>query len=865
VRHLSFKRRVFIAFVAILFVLFFLRPGAQRLKSRIIRSISVALDRPVDIGSVHIRLLPRPGFDLENLVVYEDPAFGAEPMLRASEVTALVRLTSLARGHLDIARLELTEPSLNLVRRADGRWNLESLLERTARTPLAPTTKAKSEARPGFPYIEASSARINFKMGQEKKPYALLNADFSLWQDSENTWGVRLKAEPVRTDVGLSDTGLLRMNGRWQRAGTLRETPLQFSLEWENAQLGQLSKLVSGNDRGWRGGVRLNATLQGTPAGLSVSADAAVQDFHRYDIASAEPLGLAAHCAAQYSSTDRVLRQISCSGPVGDGAVALHGAWGLPGTHVADLTLDVEQVPVTALEALARRSKRDLPAELAATGTVECSFTVRDSVNSGVLLGGRGEIAALRIAAGSAAVKAELGPETVPFTLDSGAKLAMVRGGKASRGLQSDAAFSPLPAGPRLSFGPVPLALGKSPPVASGWIARSGYGLNIRGEGEVAHLLRLAQLLGLPALKTAAEGAAQMNLQIAGSWTGGTAGSAVGFSAPQVTGTAQLRGVHVELRGVNRPVEIASAEVKLSAQEVRVEQLSAVGGGTHWSGTLKLPRGCGVPTACIVQFNLTSEEVDLGELRSWLGPKPNARRWYQLTADPPAGPAFLANLRASGKISLARLRIREAVANGVSASIDLDRGKLKIADLRADFLGGKHRGDWLGDFTVSPAAITGSGTLAAISLAQVAKIMHDHWIDGVASGNYKITAAGTSAAEFWQSADGTVDVEARDGVLPRLALGNDAGPLQIEHFEGAGHLHDGKIEIKEARLSSSGNTYQVSGTVSLSREIDLQLARSPFSTPLGGVARGYTITGTLAQPRVLPVPGTETQAQLKVK
>jgi len=32
------------------------------------------------------------------VVIYEDPAFGAEPMLRAPEVTAVVRLTSLLRG-----------------------------------------------------------------------------------------------------------------------------------------------------------------------------------------------------------------------------------------------------------------------------------------------------------------------------------------------------------------------------------------------------------------------------------------------------------------------------------------------------------------------------------------------------------------------------------------------------------------------------------------------------------------------------------------------------------------------------------------------------------------------------------------------
>ncbi len=92
------KRRIAAAAALVVLVLFLLRPGASRLKSRIASSISSGVGRPVDIGSVHLRLLPRPGFDLENLVVYDDPAFGAEPMLRASEVTADLRLTSLVRG-----------------------------------------------------------------------------------------------------------------------------------------------------------------------------------------------------------------------------------------------------------------------------------------------------------------------------------------------------------------------------------------------------------------------------------------------------------------------------------------------------------------------------------------------------------------------------------------------------------------------------------------------------------------------------------------------------------------------------------------------------------------------------------------------
>ena len=128
-------------------------------------------------------------------------------------------MTSLLRGRLEIARLNLTEPSLNLVRNAEGHWNLENLIERAAKIPVAPTSKAKTERRPGFPYIEGDRGRINFKFGAEKKPYALTEADFALWQDSENAWGMRLKAQPVRTDFNLSDTGMVSVNGSWQTSG----------------------------------------------------------------------------------------------------------------------------------------------------------------------------------------------------------------------------------------------------------------------------------------------------------------------------------------------------------------------------------------------------------------------------------------------------------------------------------------------------------------------------------------------------------------------------------------------------------------------------------------------------------------------
>ena len=859
----SSKRRVAAAAVAILLILFLVRPGVSRLKARIANSISQAVARPTEVGSVHLRFLPRPGFDLENVVIYEDPSFGAEPMLRAPEVTAVVRLTSLVRGRLDISRLELTEPSLNLVRRDDGRWNWEALLERTARTPLAPTAKSKREARPGFPYIEASSGRINFKAGAEKKPYALLNADFVLWQESENEWGVRLKAEPLRTDMSLSDTGLLRMNGTWQRAGSLRETPLRFNLAWERAQLGQLSKLVSGSDKGWRGEVLMEATLSGTPGTMQVAADTAIRNFHRYDISTSEELGLAAHCDGKYSSAEGMMREIFCSAPVGNGMVTLHGDAGAPGVHRLELVLNMENVPASAVAQLARRAKKDLPADLVATGSVLGNLTVKESGASsrGPEFQGRGEIANLRLQ--SANSKVEIAPGSVPFVVSSERGARDSLRGRAVRRFDGEA--FPVEGELLIEFGPFPVALGRPVPAqARGWVGRSGYGIAVRGDGEVSQTLRIASLLGLQAVKASVEGAALMDLQIGGSWAGNASGTPAGFSLPKVIGTVQMRNLRATVRGANGPIEISSAELKLLPDEARVEKLRARAADAEWTGSVVLARGCGTPGACLVHFNLDTGEIGLNGIYEWLGPQPSQRRWYQvLTSAEPGAAVFMENLRASGKVNAGRLRIHNIVAERVSATVDLDRGKLKVSDLRADLLGGKHRGDWQADFTAVSPVYTGGGTLTGISLEQMASAMHDPWISGTAGGTYQFKASGTDAAAFWQSAEGGLRFDLRDGVLSHISLASDDGPLQIARWQGRARLHDGKIEVEKGVLVSSGGVYEISGTASFGQVLDFKLLAETEVKAAGAGSLVYSITGTVAEPRVAVTPTAETQARLK--
>lgn len=856
----SSKRKIVSAAVLILLALFLVRPGGARLKARIANSLGSALACRVEVGSAHLQFLP-PGFDLENLVIYEDPAFGAEPMLRASEVTATVRITSLLRGHLDIARLELTEPSLNLVRSPDGRWNWAALLERAARTPLAPTAKSKSEARPGFPYIEASSGRINFKSGPEKKPYALLNADFALWQESENTWGARLKAEPLRTDMNLSDTGMLQMSGSWQRAGSLRQTPLQFSLQWEHAQLGQLTKLVSGTDKGWRGEVLLQATLTGKPDAMSVDTDTSVRNFHRYDIASSDGLRLLTHCNGTYNYAEGMLRGILCSSPVGDGLITLRGDTGLPAAHKTDLALKFENVPVSAAVQLARRAKKNLPSDVIASGSVQGDFAMRRDETRPLdpVFEGHGLISNLRLR--SPNTKTEFAPRSIPFLL---AGQSSHQQSRARIARNSEAEAQRPPAELRVEFGPFPVALGRPAPAeVYGWLARSGYEIVLRGDGEVSHTLHLASLLGLPSVKANVEGAAQMELHIAGAWAGKASEATSSFSLPEVTGDVQLHSLRAIVRGMEKPIEISSAQLLLSHDGARVEKLVARIAAARWTGSVDLPRGCGAPDTCLARFNLSTDEVALGDLYESLGPPRRERPWYEILGPSETkASSFLENLHASGKIHIARLQVHGLAANRVSAALDLERGKLKISSLRADFLGGQYRGDWHADFTGSTPVYAGSGTMSGISLQQVSDATHDPWISGTASGTYQITASGADSATFWQSAEGELQFDLRDSVLSHISLPNEDGPLQINRWQSTARIRGQKIEIQEGTLVSPSAVYELGGTATLGRALDLTLKRDP-NAKSSVSALNYGITGTIGEPLVVLTPVPQTQAQLK--
>jgi hypothetical protein len=925
VNFLKFLRsgRGLAAVAAIVLTLFLFRPGVYRLRNRISTSIGSALGRRVTIDNVHFHLLPRPGFALEGLVIYDDPDFSAEPMIRAEEVFAAIRFRSLLRGRLEIATLSASEPSINLVRNNHGHWNLSSLLERNAQIPAAPTEKSISW-RPVFPYLEASSARVNFKLEQTKKSYSLMNADVALWQDSENSWAARIKAEPVRTDFNLTDTGLVLINAKWQRASNLRQTPIEITVRWQNGQLGQITQLLSGKDRGWRGGVDFSAKLSGTPEDLRIESQIVVEDFHRYDIVDTENLRLATACSGRYNAVEGFIDDLQCESPVNGGLLRLHGGADMSASPPAyNLALDAEQVPLTSVVRLLRHAKKQIPRDLTASGLLNAEFHAHrreDSGATGVLARpanrgaragtglstarpdplpqwtGSGAATSVRLSSNGGADEIAFG--TIPLTLISPSKVtgAAQRAGPGHTTATVKEQPQPRdvePAEPHLRIGPVAIAINKSEPVnAGGWISSAGYLLSLRGDAELKDLYRLERILGLTLARPAAEGSAKLDVGISGPWQG--------FAPPSTLGTAQLRDIRAEMHGLNTPIEIGSATISLTPDLVLLQKISARTGSTHWTGGVTALRHCapadaspramreptaitvpGVVPNCVFQFDLAADQLSTGDIVEWFTRHPAKQPWYRiLTSDSNSSNSSsnsnaaldfspLLAIQARGTLHVGRFDLKKVLATQVGTAVEVDRGKITLTALRAQLMQGTHRGNWVLD--VSPREASTHEAPTSNALPPSAPRLDFHGSGTLQ--NISLEQLGMLMNDAWitGTADGTFEINGSGNNFQELPARSD-GKLQFVMRDGSLP----RIEIPGAPAPFP--IHRFSGDLSLRKGVwNLSDGRmeshdgfyqvSGTALPGGifdfvltrGDEQSWALTGTLANPQVTPLARTEAQ------
>lgn len=784
----------------------------SRYKNRITHLMSVSLGRPVRLSSVELRLFPVPGFVLTDLTVEEDPAYGAEPVLHAETVTASIRLLSLWRGRVEIGTISVDNASLNVVRTTEGRWNLDPLF-RTAAAKAEPATGGSGPGRRAtpLPYLEATNSRINFKRGAEKLPFSLVNTDLSFWQEQPGDWRIRLRGQPARTDLSLdlADTGLVRLEARAQRASELRRVPLHVDLEWREAQLGQLTRLVLGSDPGWRGDLTGELHLDGTPDAAQIQTRLRATGVHRAEFAPAAPMDFDASCGFLYHFSERAVENLACDSPLGDGRIHLAGA--LPGSGaLPHLSVEVDRIPVAAgLDAL-RTVRSDLGPGLVASGSISGKISYApvapESASSAkqqrVVRAGRGRTAK--------AHTAPPGPLTGSFTV-AGFQLSgdgLSTPIQASRlVLEPVAAPQSQPPG-HTAASPQPAALeatvtvpagGTAPLNVTARMALSGYQLTVRGQASVARARELAHLAGMAdgaaldslagepvTVDLAAEGpwmpketAALSNALPAGPTTAGAklpiatrvAVNAVAVSTTDsLSGTVTLHNANWKADYLASHVEIAQATLHVGQGELRWDPVVFSYGPVKGTASLDVPGHCEATEPCRPRFQLEFGNLEAAALQAAiLGAHEKGTLLSTLIArfrpssasNAPAWPPLEGTVKADSMV-LGPVTLTDA-----TAGLRILSTGVEITELDADLLGGHI--DASG--TVSTAsdgakpAYTLEGRLEKLSPAAVGQLLGLKWSGGVLQADSKIELSGFTDKDLAASAKGTLHFEWRHGMV----------------------------------------------------------------------------------------------------
>ncbi len=825
--------------------------------------LEAAFGRPVEVGSFGFNLLDGLRLHANSVTVAEDPRFGHEYFLRAERLTAGLRWRSLVRGQFEFGTLSLTRPSLNLVRSAEGHWNVENWLPPPAPA-VAPARQASGAAPPTRLYrMEVDTGRINFKRGVDKHPFALVDVQGHLEQESAGRWRLDLEARPARAAVALQEAGTLSVRGRI--AGTsARLQPADLVFTWQGASLADALRLASGYDQGVRGRFAVEWTARSEPPGAgaaparsevrgarwSFSGTARLSGVHRWDLPprAADP-ALNFVVEGQWRRGEAHVEFSKCVLEAPQSNVRAVGIIAWAPSLDPQFQFRSTWIALPDLLAWYRAFRPGVAEDLTLEGHTSVALAlagwpprlVQGAVESD---GARLQTALLpqpvRVGRFAArVVRGRLALEPATIALDASAPAQPLHPGQPRQGswLRLEGAI-----GPGEAF---------TPHRADGWQFR----LALVGQTErTEDLLAAAAALGHPFQRAwRVEGPAGLDLH----WQG-----ALRPFQAQPLGSLVLRGLRLQTIYLNQPIHFADARIELRPTERRVTLTAARGLGARWQGWLR-SRATGEGWA----FDLAADRLDAAELDRWLGPR--ARPGGLERPGPLAAPggdasemdAARGKLRGRGQIRVQEFVIAPLRVRNLRAEVEIAGREIGLRQAQADFYGGMVKGSLRAELSAQPLYRL-QAKFERVSLASLAEDttnLKDRFA-GLAAGELELAAHGIGRENLLRSLEGRGTLQTRDAELRGLDLrASYAGERLVPgltRFAAADaqfSLAAGKIAVGRLHLADSDDDFEVAGSVDYSRVLDLRLRRLGGRSDAGSRSRAnktLRISGPLDAPRV---------------
>jgi hypothetical protein len=782
-------------------------------------------------------ILPFPRVDVEGVSINENPSFGHEYFLRADRMTANVRWLGLLRGHFDFGTISLSRPSLILVRNEQGRWNLEGWLppapSKSAATAISYGPQSPADSGNHLQKIEFDEGRINFKTGDEKRPFAFTNVSGSVEQMGPGRWQLRLEAQPWRSGVPLQSTGTLQVRG--EVAGTsARLQPAEILVHWDKVSIADLFRMITGNDYGVRGAFALdgNASVGKSEPGERVppgawkfSLHASAAKIHRWDLTErGDNPGVSLNLkglwdiAAGEAHADTLTLDLPHS--------HFEGAASLKTAGMSDWNLRVENSGIQAQDLLAwyRAFQPDVAENLDARQLFKASFALRGfplSWEDVQISSAAGE---LRLPGYAKPLR--IGPvlgaahnnffELLPVQLsfESGKKEAPARPEKnAPKTTVAATATDQLEFRFRDDF-----------------IAGKG-SLRVTGKLEDASdFFKAAAAFG----RTLNRG-----------WeiTGGTAGSVTrewdhGVANSRWSGSLTFTRAQLQAAGLNLPLKLEDArlEWKNGHRNATIARASAF--GATWSGSVSDAPALDDSAGNNWKFQLHADHLDATDLDLWFGPRARPN-WLQRLlpsllgkSDSSAKPSeLLRRVTAEGDLEADSLSIEKIKLAHVRAHVAFRDLHLEVRDAEAEWAGGTARGSVSAVFSVPPKY----EILAEIDHANLSELPWSaHWAEywsGAASGKLHLTTSGVGRDALLAQVAASGELQLKNLELRGWDVGASmetgtphTGSSRWASGEGEFTIHDRAVQFDALVLENPRVKTRLDGTIDFSQDLKLTFA-----------------------------------------
>lgn len=658
--------------------------NADRYGERLRASLERALggNRRVEIGTVHFSLFKGPGFSVDSVVIHEDPAIGAEPIAYIQEssgggLAVAPRLWSLLGGRFVIASISLDGASINLAKSGPvsewGRWNFSSFVNRSIMS-AAPT-------------IHVRNSRVNFKFGDTKSVFYLMDTDLDISPPSVagGGWKVAISAKPARTDRAAQGLGSFTVEGRWYVA----PERVDLDAELNRSGLGEITALLRGQAGGVHGTLSARLHLAGPIDNIGVAGRLHVEDVHRWDLLPGQgndwPLDIGGRL--DLVSQQLELQSNSASDVPLPLSVRFRASNYLSQPHW-NLGVDWNRFPVGPLMELATHMGVALPPGLQLSGTIDGSVNQSDQ-----------SAFAGQVALHDAALTI---PGSPPVRFEN-AYLA-VGGGVAS-----------------LSPAVVRMAGGDEASIEAAYdMNAQALDLSISADSmQVASFRAQAALAAVPWLERLKSG----------KWTGLLRYHRDAESAGW-TGRLELTGAELDVPGLADPVTLATARARIDGSRVALDRVEASAGKLAFTGEYTYEPGVAHPH----RVRLSAAQVDAADLEDEMEPTLRRAGLLARALGRASVPDWLKERSADGVVRIDDLAVAGSHWEHVQTHLVWDVTRVTLGDLQAK---------------LGAAALAGKLTVnlrgARPAYALAAKVTGLAWQDGKVDVDGKLETSGTGA------------------------------------------------------------------------------------------------------------------------